>query len=233
MLISFLFLNKNIYCGYSLEAPRRGASNEYPQYMYSWRNKKNIMYIPPLICSYAQHAKLYLWRSEPSEDSNRLVHPHNLFKVYVVFPLDSLSTKVSSKVPSLSQKTWQFRSAFIALKSHLIHLGIVPCGGRTCKRLLVSHSSAVYISWPFVIIKGSISLKNRHFIIQKRFNKLIHGIYTIIKCGTWQPVKFQLSLSFLKWNDFFNRISELMLPTLIQIYDKKSFHFWFSSKTRD
>ena len=27
---------------YSLEAPRRGASNEYPQHMFSWINKKNI-----------------------------------------------------------------------------------------------------------------------------------------------------------------------------------------------
>ena len=53
MQISFLFLNKNICCGYSLEAPRRGASNEYPQHMYLLRNKKNIMWIPPLICSYA------------------------------------------------------------------------------------------------------------------------------------------------------------------------------------
>ena len=52
MLISFLFLNKNICCGYSLEAPQRGASNEYPQHMFSLRNKKNIMWIPPLICSY-------------------------------------------------------------------------------------------------------------------------------------------------------------------------------------
>ena len=31
----FLFLHKNICCGYSLEAPRRGASNEYPQHMFS------------------------------------------------------------------------------------------------------------------------------------------------------------------------------------------------------
>ena len=38
---------------YSLEAPHRGASNEYPQHMFSLRNKKNIMWIPPLICSYA------------------------------------------------------------------------------------------------------------------------------------------------------------------------------------
>ena len=52
MLISFLFLNKNICCGYTLEAPRRGASNEYPQHMFSSRNKKNIMWIPTLIYSY-------------------------------------------------------------------------------------------------------------------------------------------------------------------------------------
>ena len=30
----FLFLHKKIYCGYSLQAPLRGASNEYPQYMF-------------------------------------------------------------------------------------------------------------------------------------------------------------------------------------------------------
>ena len=40
--IVFLFLDKNIRCGYSLEAPQRGASNEYPQHMISSRNKKNI-----------------------------------------------------------------------------------------------------------------------------------------------------------------------------------------------
>ena len=35
----------------------RGTSNEYPQHMLLWRNKKNIMWISPLICSneYSQH----------------------------------------------------------------------------------------------------------------------------------------------------------------------------------
>ena len=33
-------------------------------------------------------------------------------------------------------------------------------------------------------IKGSIFLKNRHFIIQERVNKLIYSINTIIKCST-------------------------------------------------
>ena len=37
----FLVLNKNICCGYSSEAPPRGASDEYPQHMFLLRNKKN------------------------------------------------------------------------------------------------------------------------------------------------------------------------------------------------
>ena len=41
-IIFFLFLKENICCGYSLEAPQGGASNEYPQHMFSLRNKKDI-----------------------------------------------------------------------------------------------------------------------------------------------------------------------------------------------
>ena len=41
-IIFFSFLDENICCGYSLEAPRRGASNEYPQHMFLSRNKKDI-----------------------------------------------------------------------------------------------------------------------------------------------------------------------------------------------
>ena len=36
---------QNIDCGYSLEPPRRGGSNEYPQFMFLSRNKKK-MYTP-------------------------------------------------------------------------------------------------------------------------------------------------------------------------------------------
>ena len=35
---------QNIGCGYSLEPPRRGGSNEYPQSMFSSRNKQNNVY---------------------------------------------------------------------------------------------------------------------------------------------------------------------------------------------
>ena len=36
---------QNIDCGYALEPPRRGGSNEYPQSIFLSRNKK-IMYTP-------------------------------------------------------------------------------------------------------------------------------------------------------------------------------------------
>ena len=35
---------QNIDCGYSLEPPRRGGSNEYPQSMFLSRSKKNNVY---------------------------------------------------------------------------------------------------------------------------------------------------------------------------------------------
>ena len=40
----FIISAKNRDCGYSLEPPRRGGSNEYPQSMVSSRNKKNNVY---------------------------------------------------------------------------------------------------------------------------------------------------------------------------------------------
>ena len=48
----FSYFSMKTCCGYSLEAPLQGASNEYPQHMFSLRNKKNIIWIPPVICSY-------------------------------------------------------------------------------------------------------------------------------------------------------------------------------------
>ena len=37
---------QNVDCGYSLEPPCRGGSNEYLQAMFLSRNKKKIMYTP-------------------------------------------------------------------------------------------------------------------------------------------------------------------------------------------
>ena len=40
----FLISAQNIDCGYSLEPPRWGGSNEYPYSMFLSRNKKNNVY---------------------------------------------------------------------------------------------------------------------------------------------------------------------------------------------
>ena len=37
----FLIFAQNIDCGYTLEPPRRGGSNEYPQSMFWSKSKKN------------------------------------------------------------------------------------------------------------------------------------------------------------------------------------------------
>ena len=41
----FLISAQNIDCGYSLEPPRRGGSNEYLQSMF-WAEIRKIMYTP-------------------------------------------------------------------------------------------------------------------------------------------------------------------------------------------
>ena len=43
---SFFYISaQNIDCGYSLEPPRRGGSNEYPQSVFEQKEEK-IMYTP-------------------------------------------------------------------------------------------------------------------------------------------------------------------------------------------
>ena len=46
---------QNIDCGYTLEPPLKGGSNEYPQSMFWSKNKKN-MYIP----AYPSYTKGYI-----------------------------------------------------------------------------------------------------------------------------------------------------------------------------
>ena len=42
---SFHISAQNIHCGYLLELPRRGGSNEYTQSMFLSRNKKIYVYL--------------------------------------------------------------------------------------------------------------------------------------------------------------------------------------------
>ena len=48
-----LFRHRNVYCGHSLESPRRGDSNEYPHYIILWITIKQIDCLLPnthIIC---------------------------------------------------------------------------------------------------------------------------------------------------------------------------------------
>ena len=74
--IFFLFLHENICCGYSSEALHRGASNEYPQHMYSWRNQKNIIWLP--------HLTKYLKPYQPSTCCISMA-AFNIFKHFYFF----------------------------------------------------------------------------------------------------------------------------------------------------
>ena len=59
------FLLQNIDCGYSLEPPRRGGSNVYPQSMFWSKNKKNIKNFPTKFSFFSPEKKsLYIaWAS--------------------------------------------------------------------------------------------------------------------------------------------------------------------------
>ena len=41
MFDMFNIFTQNIHCGYALQPPRRGGSNEYPQSMFWVKNKEN------------------------------------------------------------------------------------------------------------------------------------------------------------------------------------------------
>ena len=59
----FLFLHDNICCGYSLEAPRRGASNEYYSICFRGEIRKNntFLFKKARIWSYALVCDLFLY----------------------------------------------------------------------------------------------------------------------------------------------------------------------------
>ena len=59
--IIFLFLLKNIDCGYSLEPPRRGGSNEYPQSMFWADIWKISAFLYLKIFSFLRWNLLYVW----------------------------------------------------------------------------------------------------------------------------------------------------------------------------
>ena len=96
----------------------------------------------------------------------------------------------------------------------------------------------------FLVVKFSVYLNRRVFVmqlktpytsktdffIQESFNKLIYRTDTIIKCGIWQPIKFQLvnlikneMIFFLSyfWIKFRETIKKKNIPCLIQFKNER------------
>ena len=96
----FLFLHKNICCGYSLEVPQRGTSNEYPQHTFSWRNKKNINTV--------------LSENAPYLDVWRWLHEIKVLIIVIFFS----SRKYDSTIENVLFKMFEdFRSACASAQS--------------------------------------------------------------------------------------------------------------------
>ena len=101
MPISFLFLYENICCGYSLEEPHWGASNEYSQHMFSWRNKVLCEYPllsvamtsskthkPSLSLKWAwQSVKIIHWRQGFCNKGHSMIHLHDSHNIFTFNPM--------------------------------------------------------------------------------------------------------------------------------------------------
>ena len=84
-----LFLDENIFYGYSLEAPHWGTSNEYPQLMFSSRNKKDISIFWVKKAPY-----LLLWKGVKKKKKKRKIVWHHLWIYCMIHTCHKLWTKI-------------------------------------------------------------------------------------------------------------------------------------------
>ena len=84
VLLFFLFLHENICYWCSLEAPQWGASNEYPQHMFLWRNKKNLIRSYGGLFSLLQMFCLFFYLILSSDDT----FEKGIFELGPIYPGD-------------------------------------------------------------------------------------------------------------------------------------------------
>ena len=89
----FLFLLKNIDCGYSLEPPRRGGSNEYPQSMFEQKYKKYQSFYLKIFSFFEVKFSIYLYRRVFVMKYENLCSSGFVF--HVIFCHDKLQLKLS------------------------------------------------------------------------------------------------------------------------------------------
>ena len=97
---------QNMDCGCSLEPPRRGGSNEYPQSMFLSRNKKNNVYPckPHFYCIKMGFKGSKLYRHVfvmPSPSRARPVPLPSYYVYSIYYTLSSISSRTSFDCPVL------------------------------------------------------------------------------------------------------------------------------------
>ena len=111
-IIIFLFLNKNVCCGYSLEAPRQDSSNEYPQHMcfYGELGKTSVLFswkkVPYLVLWNDVLFILFQTKAERVHEELQLVVDYMsnviqplLSSSFVVLPVSTLSIRCWTACP--------------------------------------------------------------------------------------------------------------------------------------
>ena len=108
-----LFLHKNICCGYSLESPRPGDSNEYQLHMFLWRTDKNYTF------NYHQIPSLSVLLKFPWQKFTFLWH----FSTVSRLNLKTTVRSYHNEVHSISQMGIYKMEGYIILYNH--YLGCV------------------------------------------------------------------------------------------------------------
>ena len=88
LYIIFLILLENIDCGYSLEPPRRGGSNEYPQSMFSSKMRKIFEFCLKIfnfsMINYSVYLNRHVFVMVDRQGTKQPVHPVGVARAVTV-----------------------------------------------------------------------------------------------------------------------------------------------------
>ena len=144
--------------GYSLEAPRRGASNEYPQHMFVWRNKKNLShsYHQTLLNNSSDYNIKCQGQSDRSVLSIYTVHNRGIFMITSTSYLCGLSDEADKQIVRILFKPYRFAwfevqivyvtSKNFVVYAHVENLIFCHCSGSTFWKVILPWIAQRYIN---------------------------------------------------------------------------------------
>ena len=154
-------------CGYSLEAPCQGTSNEYLQNMFSWRNKKKKQYVDTHIWNCG-------FRSDCVDAESNLRH---LFGEHIRRRLSHVNVMISTGI-GLSNR-WNFIQANTNVKSEKKRTRSVGIYRRSLQKRLLHHKQKL----------KDLEQAKKVFMSQEKEGQVNHTMYK------HQEKQFQKELS--------------------------------------